>query len=207
VFAGGNGVLYAITDEGKLLWFRHAAFLTGQAADAPGAWEEAHEVGADWGQFRSVFGAGDGIIYAITADGQLLWFKHTGVMDGRGEWEGPITLSGDWTNYERVFSGGQGVIYAIAADGKLKWLRHDGYLTGADTWQPAKDVGYGWNGFKSVFSPGGGIIYVVAPDGVLRWYRHNGYADGRGFESPNAWQPRADVGSGWNIFTTVIAQF
>jgi Tachylectin len=207
VFTGGNGVFYVITQDGKLIWFRHAAFLTGQGTDVPGAWDDAHEVASDWGDYRQAFSAGSGIIYAITANGQLVWFRHAGFADGRAEWEGPIPLTDGWANYEQVFSGGNGVIYAIGADGILKWNRHDGYQTGANEWQPATDVGRGWNGFKSVFSAGSGIIYAISPDGLLRWYRHNGYMDGRGLESPNAWQGRFDVGSGWNSFESVMAQF
>ncbi|HEY6125194.1 MAG TPA: tachylectin-related carbohydrate-binding protein [Steroidobacteraceae bacterium] len=207
IFTGGNGVIYGITQDGKLLWYRHAAFLTGESADAPGAWFGAREVGGGWGGYRHAFSAGDGIIYAITEDGQLLWFRHTGFADGRAEWEGPIPLTGGWSNYEQVFSGGAGVIYAIGADGILKWNRHDGYQSGANDWRAAKDVGRGWNGFRSVFSAGNGIIYAIAPDGLLRWYRHNGYLDGRGLESPNAWQGRTDVGHGWNSFVSVVAQF
>jgi hypothetical protein len=207
VFTGGNGVIYAITQDGKLIWFRHSAFLTGQGADVPGAWDEAHEVASEWGDFRNAFSAGDGVIYAIAPDGQLLWFRHTGFADGRAEWEGPIPLTGGWANYEQVFSGGNGVIYAVGADGILKWNRHDGYRTGANEWQAAKNVGSGWNGLRAVFSAGNGIIYAISPDGLLRWYRHNGYADGRGVESPNAWQGRTDVGHGWNSFVSVVAQF
>lgn len=207
VFTGGNGVIYGITPEGRLIWFRHAAFLSGDGADVPDAWGEPREVASDWGDFRNAFSAGDGIIYAITAGGQLLWFRHTGFPDGRAEWEGPTLLTDGWTNYEQVFSGGNGVIYAVGADGILKWNRHDGYQTGANEWQTTKDVGRGWNGFKSVFSAGSGIIYAIAPDGLLRWYRHNGYTDGRGLESPGAWQGRTDVGHGWHSFVSVVAQF
>lgn len=207
VFTGGNGVIYGITQDGKLIWLRHAAFLTGDGADVPGAWDESREVASEWGEYRHVFSAGNGIVYAITADGQLLWFRHLGVADGRAEWEGPMPLTQGWSNYEHVFSGGDGVIYAVGADGILKWNRHDGYLTGANDWQAVKDVGRGWNGLKSVFSAGSGIIYTIAPDGLLRWYRHNGYLDGRGLESPNAWQGRTEVGHGWNSFVGTVAQF
>ena len=139
---------------------------------------------------------------------QLLWFRHTGFADGRAEWEGPIPLTAGWSNYEQVFSGGNGVIYTVGADGILKWNRHDGYRTGATRMAARKKRGQRMaRGFSAVFSAGNGIIYAISPDGLLRWYRHNGYADGRGFESPNAWQGRSDVGHGWNAFMNVVAQF
>jgi hypothetical protein len=207
VFTGGNGVIYGIMQDGKLLWLRHAAFLTGEGAETPGAWNETREVAAGWGEYRHAFSAGNGIIYAVTAEGQLLWFRHTGFADGEAQWAGPIALTDGWANYEQVFSGGNGVIYAVGADGLLKWRRHDGYQTGANDWQATKDVGRGWSGLKAVFSAGAGIIYTISPDGLLRWYRHHGYLDGRGLESPNAWQGRSDVGHGWNSFVSAMAQF
>jgi hypothetical protein len=207
VFTGGNGVIYGITPDGKLMWSRHAAFLAGQGTDEPGAWEEAREVSSDFGQYRKVFSAGDGVIYAIAEDGQLLWFRHAGIADGTPQWEGPVPVAAGWGNYELVFSGGRGVIYAAGADGVLKWNRHVGFETGAAEWQGPKDVGRGWNGLRAAFSAGGGIIYSIAPDGILRWYRHNGYLDGAGLESAGSWEARTDVGSGWNSFASVIAQF
>jgi hypothetical protein len=207
VFTGGNGVIYGITQDGRLLWLRHAAFLTGEGAETPGAWNETREVAGGWGEYRQAFSAGNGIIYAVTAEGRLLWFRHTGFADGEAQWEGPIALTDGWANYEQVFSGGNGVIYAVGADGLLKWTRHFGYQTGANDWQAAKDVGRGWNGLKAVFSAGTGIIYTISPDGLLRWYRHHGYLDGQGLESPNAWQGRSEVGHGWNSFGSVMAQF
>ena len=207
VFTGGNGVIYGITQDGKLIWSRHLGFLTGQGSDEPGAWEEAREVSSDFHQYRKVFSAGDGVIYAIAEDGQLLWFRHVGFADGTPSWEGPVPVAAGWGNYELVFSGGRGVIYAAGADGVLKWNRHMGFETGAAEWQGPKDVGRGWNGLRTAFSAGGGIIYSIAPDGILRWYRHNGYMDGAGLESAGSWEARTDVGRGWNSFTSVIAQF
>lgn len=207
VFTGGNGVIYGITQDGKLIWSRHIGFLTGQGSDEPGAWEEAREVSSDFGQYRKVFSAGDGVIYAIADDGQLLWFRHVGFADGTPSWEGPIPVAAGWGDYELVFSGARGVIYAAGADGILKWTKHVGFETGAAEWQGPKDVGRGWNGLRTAFSAGGGIIYSIAPDGILRWYRHNGYLDGAGLESAGSWEARTDVGRGWNSFATVIAQY
>jgi hypothetical protein len=207
VFTGGNGVIYGIRQDGKLIWSRHVGLLTGQGSDEPGAWEEPREVSSDFGQYRKVFSAGDGVIYAIAEDGQLLWFRHVGFGDGTPGWEGPVPVASGWADYELVFSGGRGVIYAAGADGILKWNKHVGFETGAAEWQGPKDVGRGWNGLRTAFSAGGGIIYSIAPDGILRWYRHNGYLDGAGLESAGSWEARTDVGRGWNSFANVIAQF
>jgi hypothetical protein len=206
VFGGGNGVIYGITPDGQLIWTRHAGYLSGGGVEVPGAWQPARPVAVDWGAYTKVFSGGDGVLYAITANGDLLWFRHTGIGDGSAQFEGPIAVASGWSGYELVFSGSQGIIYAAGADGILKWFKHDGYQTGAVEWQGPKNVGTGWNGLRTAFSVGNGIVYSIAPDGVLRWYRHNGYLEGTGAETPGAWSARADVGRGWNSFEKVIAQ-
>jgi hypothetical protein len=207
VFSGGGGVIYGITRDGKLIWSRHTAYLSGLGVEVAGAWDESREVSEGWGGYRQVFSGGGGIIYAITQDGQLLWFKHSGFANGSAEWEGPAPVAMGFGNYQQVFAGGNGVIYAIGADGILKWNRHLGYLNGAGDWAGVKDVGRGWDGLREVFSVGSGIIYAISQDGTLRWYKHVGYLDGRGMESPGAWQGRIEVGRGWHSFTRVIAQY
>ena len=84
VFAGGQGVIYVIADDGTLKWYRHKAYLTGSGLETPGSWEGPKDVGRGWGDVEQVFSPGDGIIYAVMPDGTLRWFKHVGYLDGRG---------------------------------------------------------------------------------------------------------------------------
>ena len=89
--AGLSGI-YALTQEGKLLWYRHDGFLDGSMK-----WDGAREVGRGWGNFKQIIPMGDGIIYAITQDGSLEWRRHAGYLDGRGlespgAWEGPRSV-------------------------------------------------------------------------------------------------------------------
>jgi hypothetical protein len=207
VFAGGAGVIYGITQDGRLVWTRHAAFLTGQGLESAGAWEPSRVVSNGWGNYRKVFSSGGGTIYAITQGGQLLWFKHAGFANGAPQMEGPKPVANGWGNYQHVFAAGEGIIYALGADGILKWTRHDGYQNGVAAWQGPRDVGRDWNGLRQVFSIGNGIVYSISNDGVLRWYKHVAYLDGRGLETPGSWQGGVEVGRGWNSFATVIAQF
>jgi hypothetical protein len=206
-FAGGAGVIYGITQDGRLIWNRHAAFLTGQGLESAGAWETSRVVSTGWGNYRKVFSGGGGIIYAITQSGQLLWFKHTGFASGAPQIEGPRPVANGWGNYAQVFAAGNGIIYALGADGILKWTRHDGYQNGVDAWQGPRDVGRDWNGLRQVFSTGNGIVYSISQDGILRWYKHVAYLEGRGLETPGSWQGGVEVGRGWNSFTNVFAQF
>ncbi|HSB26327.1 MAG TPA: tachylectin-related carbohydrate-binding protein [Pyrinomonadaceae bacterium] len=109
VFGGGKGIIYAITNEGKLLWCKHNGYQTGAGLETAGAWEGPKEVGRGWGDFKNVFSAGDGIIYAITEDGKLLWYKHNGYQDGRGlesagAWENPKQVGRGWEKFDQVFA-------------------------------------------------------------------------------------------------------
>jgi hypothetical protein len=162
VFSGDDGVIYAIQDNGDLLWYRHDGRGDGTFTWAPGP---GNRVGNGW-NFWHVFSGGDGVIYAIEhvgldpvtgrrTGGRLLWFRHDGRGDGTFTWapgSGNQVGSG-WGGFKQVFSGGDGVIYAIQDNGDLLWYRHDGRGDGSFTWAEGSGtkVGNGWN-FWHVFS-------------------------------------------------------
>jgi hypothetical protein len=109
VFSGGNGVIYAIANDGTLKWLRHKAYLTGEGLETPGAWEGPKTVGRGWEDVQQVFSPGDGIIYAVMPDGTLRWFKHVGYLEGRGvesagAWEGPKDVGRGWNDLTNVFA-------------------------------------------------------------------------------------------------------
>lgn len=160
-------------------------------------------------------------LYAVTPDGALKWYRHTGALtagglNDPGAWDarGGKEIGVGWNDSAGVFTGGDGVIYTIFPNGDLYWYRHDGYRTGLGLndpggWSAAsrKKVGVGWNGFKQVFATDDGVIYAVRPDGSLRWYRHAAFRTGGGLNDPGAWDPRSgrEVGVGWNGFVKVFA--
>jgi hypothetical protein len=222
VFSGGNGVIYAITDDYRLLWYSHTAYADGQAAfaaqPAVPVGRLAGQVGEGW-NFRQVFSGGNGVIYAITHDFRLLWYRHLGFANGQDSWAPHLPVPaghldgqiGAGWNFRQVFSGGNGVIYAITHDYRLLWYRHTGFADGRDGWAPHPPVpagrlngqiGEGWN-FRQVFSGGNGVIYAITDDYRLLWYRHTGIADGH-----DAWAPHlpvlvgrldGQIGEGWNF--------
>ena len=53
------------------------------------AFGDGKKVGTGWGAFTHVFSGGDDVIYAITATGDLLWYRHTGRNDGSFTWAFP----------------------------------------------------------------------------------------------------------------------
>ena len=163
VFAGGNGVIYTIADDGILRWYKHNGFLSGAGLDTPGAWQGPKDVGRGWAGLKHVFSGGNGIIYTIADDGILRWYKHNGFLTGAGldtpgAWEGPKDVGRGWGDMKHVFPGGKdGIIYTIANDGILRWYKHNGFRTGAGlkspgAWTGPKDVGRGWGDATHVFA-------------------------------------------------------
>lgn len=78
VFAGGDGIIYAITKKGSLMRYRHAGFATGSGKNDPGSWQAPQQLASGWGDYTQAFSVGHGVIYAIARDGTLQWFRHTG---------------------------------------------------------------------------------------------------------------------------------
>ena len=149
--AASNGVIYAIADNGDLLWFRHDG-----RGDGSFRWTDnnARKVGVGW-NMKHVFSGGDGVIYAIADNGDLMWFRHDGRGDGSFKWaasQGKKVGIG-WGEFKQVFSGGDGVIYGVTINGDLMWYRHDGRADGSFRWAApqGKKVGIGWN-MQHVFS-------------------------------------------------------
>ncbi|NUU17809.1 serine hydrolase [Cellulomonas humilata] len=157
VFSGGDGVIYIVDTEGRLLWYRHHGVASGEGLETPGSWSGPREVGVGWGTALHLFSTGGGVIYAVMPDGTLRWYRHDGFVDGRGldspgAWSGPVDVGSGWADVTQVFSRGAGVIYAVMPDGTLRWFCHDGYRTGAVQWRGPVDVGTGWDAFSTVFA-------------------------------------------------------
>ena len=109
VFAGGDGVIYAIGRDGTLHWAKHNAVATGAGLESPGAWEESRAIAQGWGDAKHVFSPGRGLIYAVAPDGTLEWFRHKGFQSGTkadepDAWLGPKDVSRDWGGFLSVFA-------------------------------------------------------------------------------------------------------
>jgi hypothetical protein len=155
------------------------------------------KVGSGW-DFKHVFSGGDGIIYAINTNNDLMWARHEGRYDGSFRWTSDMKKVASGWNFKHVFSGNDGVIYAIprlvpspliaggaATGGELQWYRHEGREDGADRWAAGsgKQVADQWTAFSTVFS-GDGSYSVYGPIG-------DRYAQ---LDGSNSWlgQPTAD---------------
>jgi hypothetical protein len=147
---------------------------------------------------KQVLSGGDGIIYTLMDNGDLMWYRHDGRVDGSFRWADSTGRKvGVGWNFRQLLSGGNGVIYAITDNGDLLWYRHDGRDDGSFRWADnnARKVGVGWN-FKRLFSAGGGVIYAITDNGDLLWYRHDGRDDGSFRWADNN---ARKVGVGWNM--------
>ena len=94
--------------------------------------------------------ATNGVIYAVTNDNLLMWYRHDGRGDGSFRWTGPKKVGSGW-DFKQIFSGGGGVIYGITNSGDLMWYRHDGRRDGSSSWTGPKKVGNGWD-FKDILA-------------------------------------------------------
>ena len=77
-----SGVIYAIADNGDLLWYRHDG-----RGDGSFKWADnkGRKVGQGW-DVKQVFSGGNGVIYTIDHDNNLMWYRHDGRDDGSFKW-------------------------------------------------------------------------------------------------------------------------
>ena len=158
-------------------------------------------------------------IYAVTADGSLLWYRDDlkDGTNGANAQRGWAAASGSqigvgWTGFKTLLAGDDGVIYAIRQTGELLWykdLLRNGANGAGTGWAAGSgsQIGGGWAGFSQVFSGGGGIIYAIRDTGELLFYQDtlrdgsNGPGAERGWSSNSGKQ----IGTGWAEFTQVFS--
>jgi hypothetical protein len=149
VFAGEDGVIYAVNQQNQLLWYRHLGF-----ADGTDRWQTTPDpkgyIGEGW-DMKRVFAGAEGVIYAVNQQNQLLWYRHLGYADGTDRWQttpDPKGYIGESWDMQHVFAGEGGIIYAVNQQSQLLWYRHLGHSDGTDRWQTTPDpkgyIGEGW---------------------------------------------------------------
>lgn len=153
-------------------------------------------------RFLSIVPGGNGILYAIQADGQLLWYCHTGWATGAVAWASGsgLVIGSDWHQFTTVLANSDGQIFALKPDGTLFWYRYilSNAQTGAGSWHPASgsQIGSGFNKFARLIGGWGGVIYGLDATGNMYWYR---YAAGNGTVGWAAGNGLL-IGSGWNQY-------
>jgi M6 family metalloprotease-like protein len=90
VAGGGEGVLYAIKQDGSLAWYKHEGWREGTSSWANGGTQRVLVTGSGpgsaWSAFKQVVSGGEGVLYAIKQDGSLVWYKHEGWRQGTNTW-------------------------------------------------------------------------------------------------------------------------
>jgi hypothetical protein len=191
-------VLYGISFDGGVDWYRQNAAGAGSAANWLGPKRTREGWGSDYIKF---FPAGGNSFYGLRSDGVLQWFQHDDFNDGGTGWQGPRDVGTGWHGFRSITPGGDGVLYAVQPDGTLLWYRHDGVTNGGglETWRGGTIVNSGFQDYQRILSVNAGILYAVANDGRLLWFKHKGFKDG----TP-AWDGPVAVGTGWQNFRDVF---
>jgi hypothetical protein len=145
VFSGGDGVLYAIAENGDLFYYRD------EARNGTPQWSYggvAQKIGSGWNEMRDVAYGGDGMIYAVTADGELLWYRDL-ARNGTVNWANGgagSQIGQGWASIARLLSGQTGILYGVTADGFL-YFYQDLARNGTGVWAfggAGQRIGSGW---------------------------------------------------------------
>ncbi len=168
--AGGDGVVYALTWSGTLLWYRYDAQAQSWAVGSGKA------IGAGFvprTKIANVALGGDGSFYVVRANGQLVLYRHTGRLTGAAGWANPAgwVIGSGWTGNEIIAPNGDGTLYRQYR-GRLLWYRHSDPAGGPVVWAGPQAVGTGWR-FYDLLPAGGGVLYgTQGGTGSVYGYRH-----------------------------------
>ncbi|GAA1751088.1 N,N-dimethylformamidase beta subunit family domain-containing protein [Agromyces humatus] len=160
-------------------------------------------------RFVQMIGGGNGVIYAIAADGKLYWYRHRGWTDSSASWANNGAgrqIGKGWAGFVTVLAGSNGTLFALLPNGDLTWYR---YLvgnpeTGAGSWaaRSGSRIGTGFTNFPRHFGGYDGIIWGVTGTGDLYWYR---YLRNDGTTGSGAWAGGTKVGNGWSGVGELVA--
>lgn len=214
IFSAGKGIIYAITSDGEMRWYRHGGYREGGGLET---WEPQdtgyRKVGVGWQDMRHVFWGGEGVIYAVNANGELLWYKHNGYQTGGGldTWEGHYVVGRNWANMSQVFSAGEGRIYAFTRIGQLRSYKHEGYRDGVGLvngdGKQSQNPRFGMEGTQRVFWGGEtfdyGLVYTITTKGDLRLYKP--WSEDMGIGIVDWPSESIAVGAGWGDLKHVFA--
>jgi len=160
-------------------------------------------------RFLRLVPGGNGILYAIQADGTLYWYRHLGWQTGGGSWANNGSgrqIGADWHQFTTVLAAADGQIFAFHADGTLSWYRYvlSNANTGAGGWAAASGsvIGSGFNRYARIWGGFDNVLYCEDANGKLFWYR---YSAGHGSSGWANGGSGLQIGSGWKPFVEVWA--
>lgn len=158
-------------------------------------------------RFLRVVPGGNGIMYAIQADGTLYWYKHSSWATGGTTWANNGNgrqIGADWHQFTNVLANSDGEFFAFHADGTLRWYKYvlSNTATGAGGWAGASGsvIGSGFDKYPRIFGGFDNVLYCLDDDGNLFWYRYSaangsfGWANGgNGLRIGGGWKPFVEV--------------
>jgi hypothetical protein len=208
LFAGGEGVVYGVRNDGKLYWMRNRAYRDMNAGD-PYSWDGPKQVGTGWDVFSHVFSMGGGVLYGVRPDGEVFWYRHEGFATGEPKWSEALGVASGWQGLSHVVAAGDGIILAVGADGSLYQFRHLDWTSGRSIDSEGRaggpaalpDLSGHVNRLGTVPSAG---ISGQGPTNASRSVVGSGTASGYAFGAPH-WSGPEKLGSGWFQFESIVA--
>ncbi|NBE52412.1 N,N-dimethylformamidase beta subunit family domain-containing protein [Streptomyces boluensis] len=179
VLAAADGQIFAFLPNGDLLWYR---YILSNISTGAGSWHSASgtRIGTQW-NFPRVIGGWNNVLYAEDANGDLRWYKYTGVNGSFG-WaaNSGSKIGSQWQTYTQLFADPNGVIFGTEHGSALSWFRYLG--SGGFSWaNGGKPIDTTILGpfERGLFSNGSGTVYKIqtsttnppGPDNKLQWYR------------------------------------
>jgi N,N-dimethylformamidase len=154
--------------------------------------------------FRFLTGDTDGVLYAGSEDGTLLFYKDE-ARNGTPRWAnaGSAQVIGSgWDAFSTVITAGDGVLYAIAPNGDLFWFK-DLDRNGGTNWArnaQAQRIGTGWDVFTHVIHGDDGVLYAVTEDGNMLFFKD------RAQDGTTDWHPNSGlvIGEGWDQYARIM---
>lgn len=126
VFSSGDGVIYAIRENGDMHWYHDLARDGSNDASDNTGWDPRGgiQIGGGW-DYRVVFAGRDGVIYGVSESGELVWHRDelrdgTNGADGSSGWApvSGVPIAGGLQDVVHAFTRGR-YIYLEAPDGRI----------------------------------------------------------------------------------------
>lgn len=149
--------------------------------------------------------AGDGIIYGLQANGELVWLRHLGWQDGNPSWANggtPRVLDAGWLSFRWVLASRDGQLFGVTQDGQVTWFRY--LLSNPETGEGKWASGSGavirsrLGNYEHVCGGPNGVIYGVQPSSRRLFWHCYQAADGS--TGASAWSGKGvpvAIGMAW----------
>ncbi len=154
--------------------------------------------------FQFLVGDTEGVIYAGSPDGNLLFYKDE-ARDGTPRWSNSGSaqqIGSGWDAFVKVITTGGGRLYAVNAAGELLFFR-DLARDGSSSWAgggAGQRIGVGWQPFSQLVSGDDGVIYALLPNGDMLFFKDLA-GDGTAHWAASS---GTKIGDGWDGFRRVL---